>query len=171
MSIKIFSVGAPLPTAADFNTYLIQQQHVIKPSDESVVNSAVLQNDDHLVLPVQANTTYFAHCFILYGAANAADLAFKWSAPTGSVFNWISDALGSAAVNYDFSISRTLQGISNVPSLGGATSPVIVTAPIKGILTVGSTSGNLRATWSQGTADPATTVVKAGSMISLRRIV
>lgn len=170
MAIKDFSVGVPYPTATDFNTYPIQQSHIVKPSDESVTSSITLQNDDHLVLPVLANTIYFVQGMLIYTGDSAGDMGFRWSAPSGSVFNWASDALGSSAASLTSQVSRTAQGVTNQPTFGAVTGGTAV-APFKGLLTVGSSGGNLRATWAQGTSNATATTMKAGSYIMARRCV
>jgi hypothetical protein len=160
----------PYPTAADLNVYLIQQQHIVKPSDESVTSSITLQNDDHLVLPVSANTKYFVQGMLIYTGATAGDMGFKWSVPTGSTFDWCSDALGSAATSLTDQISHTAQASSNQPSFGAIDASTAV-APIKGLLIVGSSGGNLRATWAQGTSSGTATTMKAGSYVMARRVI
>lgn len=171
MAIKIFAVGSPIPTAADLNTYLIQQSHKIKAADESRITTT-LTNDSELVLPVQANTKYWAQCLLIYSGVAAADMSFKWSVPTGSTFQWISDAMGTATTTFFGSISRTVQTASSNPGFGCATAAAFLIAPCKGFLTVGSTSGNLRAQWAQSVLDAGNpTWMRAGSMISLKRIV
>ncbi len=168
MAIKDFSVGVPFPTAADLNTYLIQQQHVVKPSNESVTNSTTLQNDDHLVLPVNAFTMYFIQgMFITSGDPNA-DMDFRWSAPVGASFDWASDALSGTATSATDQVSRSGQSATGNPSFGlvsGATTVV----PFKGLLITGSNGGNLRATWAQKVASATATVMRAGSYLMARR--
>lgn len=170
MTIKVFSVGSPIPVAADYNTYLIQQQHVVKPSDESVTNTIVFQNDDHLVLPVQAGMRYFVQCLLIYTATTTSNLDFRWSVPTGSTFDWVSDALGAGVTTFSGSISRTFQGVASEPAFGGAGTAVCV-ATVKGVLLVGSTAGNLRAQWTQSTAGATASIMKAGSMVAMRRLI
>lgn len=171
MAIKDFSVGVPFPTAADFNTYLIQQQHVVKPSNESVTNSTTLQNDDHLALPMSANTIYFIQGMFIISGAEAADMLFKWAVPSGATFNWTSDTLGSSATgSATGQVSRTSQGNSNQPAFGliAGTTTVV---PYKGLIVVGSTGGVLRATWCQNVASGTATVMNAGSYMMARRCI
>lgn len=170
MSIKDFSVGVPFPTAADFNTYPLQQHHVWKPSNESVANSTTLQNDDHLVIPVSANTTYFIQGMLIYSGLAAADMAFKWSVPSGSTFDWVSDALGSTATTLTDQISHTAQGAANQPAFGAIDGGIAV-APVKGILVVGSVAGFLRATWAQSFTNGTAIVMQAGSYLMARRCI
>lgn len=170
MAIKDFSVGVPFPTALDLNTYLIQQQHAWKPADESVSNSTTLQNDDHLFLPVSANTIYYVQGMLIYTGLAAADMGFRWSVPSGATFDWCSDALGSTATTLTDQISHTAQGAANQPALGAIDGGTAV-APVKGLLVVGSSGGNLRATWAQSFSNGTATVMKAGSYLMARKCI
>lgn len=171
MAIKDFSVGVPFPTAADFNTFLIQQQHVVKPSNESIANSTTLQNDDHLALPMSANTMYFIQGMFIISGAEAQDMAFRWAVPSGATFNWVSDTLGSGQTgSATGQISRTSQGNTNQPAFGLVAANLTV-VPFKGLIVVGSTGGVLRATWAQNVSGATATVMNAGSYMMARRCI
>lgn len=171
MAINDFSVGVPFPTALDLNTYLIQQQHVVKPSNESVTSSTTLQNDDHLALPMSANTIYFIQGMFIISGAEAADMAFRWSVPSGAVFNWVSDTLGSSATaSATGQVSRTSQGNTNQPAFGLIAGNITV-VPFKGLIVVGSTGGVLRATWAQNVSSGTATIMREGSYMMARRCI
>lgn len=168
MAIKDFSVGVPFPTAADLNTYLIQQQHAVKPSNESVVNSTTLQPDDHLGLPLGANRIYFIQGMFIISGHESADMLFRWSVPSGAQFDWVSDTLGSSqSGSATGSVSRTSQGNTNAPAFGCVANNQTV-VPFKGLITLGSTGGTLRATWSQNNSNNTATVMHAGSYMMAR---
>lgn len=171
MAIKDFTVGVPYPTALDFNTYPIQQQHVVKPSNESIASSTTLQNDDHLLLPVSANTMYFIQGMFIISGAESADMLFQWSVPSGATFNWVSDTLGSGSTtSATGQVSRTSQGNTNQPAFGLIAS-LITVVPIKGFLVVGSTGGVLRAKWCQNSSSGTATIMRAGSYLMARRCI
>jgi len=169
MPIKDFQVGAPL-TAADLNTYLLQQSHVIKLADESVTSSTTLQNDDHLVLPVTANTRYWVQAMIIYTGGSNGDLRYTFTGPTGASFDWVGDHLGEGVDSTTGIISRTVQSIGASNVIAGAVTGATQVALPKGILIVGSSSGTLRLRWAQGTSSSTPTTVKAGSILMARRI-
>jgi hypothetical protein len=171
MPIKVWTPGAPKPTAADFNTNLIQQQHVTKAANESVTSSIVIQDDNHLFLTVSANVTYLLESFISYTGATAGDMVYGFSGPTGSVLTYCSDGLGNAAASATDNVSRNLQSLGLfTTSAGCVTGSTCVTLP-KGLLQVGSTSGILRLRWAQGTASATATTILAGSVLMLRRMI
>lgn len=171
MAIKDFTVGSPFPSAVDFNMYLIQQQHVVKPSNESIASSTTLQNDDHLALPMSASTIYFIQGMFIISGAEAADMKFQWAVPSGAVFNWVSDTLGSTITgSATGQISRTSQGNTSQPAFGLVASTQTV-VPFKGLIVVGSTGGVLRAMWSQNSSSGTATVMNAGSYMMARRCI
>lgn len=170
MAIKDFSVGVPFPTAFDLNTYPIQQQHIVKPSDESIVSSTTLQNDDHLVLPMSANTIYFIQGMFIITGNTSGDMLFQWSVPSGAVLNWASDTISSISTSLTDQVSRTGQTAGSLPAFGTITGGTAV-VPFKGILNMGSTGGVMRARWAQNTSNGTATVMKAGSYFMARRCI
>lgn len=169
MPFKDFTDLEPL-SAADLNRYFMQQAHVIKAADESVTNSTTLQNDDHLLLAVAANTNYWVQGFIIYSADAAADLKINFNGPAGSTFNYVSDAIASAATAGVSAVSRSLQGLGSNPSPGGIGSGSNLVFMPKGVLAVGSTAGNLQMQWAQLATSGVATTVRARSLLIIRRL-
>lgn len=83
--------------AADVNRYWVQGLHVFKAADETVTNSATVQNDDHLVLAVAANTDYWMECQVVYNAPTANDMKLGWTVPAGATFEWSNNGLALGA--------------------------------------------------------------------------
>jgi len=170
MPIRIFN---PLerPSASDFNRYFMQQHSRVKSSDESVISSTTLQDDNHLFAPVDANTDYWVWCLIFYtGAAEPVDgdCKLNWDAPSGATFDWLSDSLGSATTGPVNIVSRNKQDIGSSPSAG--TTGGNTAAPIKGLLRVGGTAGTLQLTWAQLASTATPTTIYAGSTLLVRRL-
>jgi len=176
MPIKDWLAGEN-PSAADLNRYFMQQAHALKTADDTITSSTTLVDDDQLFLSVQAGTDYWVQAMIIYNASAAADLKCTFSGPSGSTFDWVSDSLpstiaaGSGAVDV---ISRSLQGLGSTPSPGGAEQPAgtrvdAVSVP-KGLLRVGANSGTLRFRWAQLASGSPGTIVRAGSILVIRRL-
>jgi len=176
MPIKDWIAGER-PSAADLNRYFMQQAHAIKSTDTTITSSTTLADDPHLFIPVQAGTDYWVQGMIIYNASSAADLKITFSGPSGATFDWVSDSLGSTiaagsgAVDI---ISRSLQGLGSTPSPGGAEQPAgtrvdAVSVP-KGLLRVSSSSGTLRFRWAQLASGSPGTIVRAGSLLMIRRL-
>ncbi|GIH91931.1 hypothetical protein ACFFMN_34010 [Planobispora siamensis] len=159
-------------SAADMNRYFMQQAHVIKGSDESLASSTTLQNDNELLLPVAAGTSYWVQGFIIYSALAAADLKISFAGPAGSTFDYVSDAVGSGATAGVSTVSRSLQSLGSAPAPGGIGSGLgnaLAFLP-KGVMTVGGTAGNLQLQWAQLAASATATVVHARSVLIIRRL-
>lgn len=161
------------PPASDFNRYFMQQEFVQKPSDESVVNSTTNQDDDHLLFTPRLNTDYWITMFLIYDALAAADLKISWTVPTGSTWDYVSDAIGSAATTSSvFDVSRSYQfaPAGGTPTPGGVGSGSNVMALIKGLFQNGPNVGNFALRWAQGTASATATRVRARSCLVARRL-
>lgn len=142
-----------------------------KTGDESVTSSTTLQNDDLLVLPVASNARYIMEAFLVYtGAADpAGGLKLGWTGPSGATMKWANfgttQNAAPALVNYNV-VAESIGGGRGV----GTNSGTEMTCRPYGVLNTSSTSGNLQLQWAQGTSNATATVVKAGSLIHLRRI-
>jgi hypothetical protein len=170
MPIKDF-VAYTRPPASDLNRYPVQQAHVIKTSDTSRASTTTNTDDPHLVMDVDANTNYWVTLFLIYSAGPTPDIKIGFAAPSGSVFNYVSDAIGSTATSTVSTVSRTLQGLGSTPSPGGVTDNTVrILALPKGVLRVGSTSGSFRFQWSQLSSSVQTTIVRQNSILILRRL-
>ncbi|MFD0657166.1 hypothetical protein [Thermocatellispora tengchongensis] len=157
-------------TAANLMNVFAQSAYAIKPGDESVTNSITPQNDDHLFLPVEANTVYWLDAFIKADGAAAAEIQIGWTGPAGADLDWISDGLTTAATTGVDAVSRSLQGITNLPNVGLIGSGSNVVIPIRGVLTVAGTAGTLQFRWAQGVANATATRVRGGSVMRLTRM-
>lgn len=168
MPIKDWVAGEQ-PSAADLNRYFMQQHHVVKALDESY-SSATSQDDNELFALVQAGTRYWVSAFLVYEADAARDIVLRWSAPSGSTFQYVTDSITSAATTGVDLISRTVQELGSGPSGGGVGIGSAIAAVPKGVLTVGGSSGTFAFRWSQLSGGSPATVVKAGSILTLRRL-
>ena len=130
---------------------------VLKTADETVNNSAALQADDELIIPVTANYTYGFKVFLVVGSSDAAaDIKFGWTVPAGTTMLWHNiTSIVSADQTDDISVD-----------LGAG----IYVIELSGKITVDSTAGNVTLTWAQNTATAADTVIGIGSHIVYYRL-
>lgn len=160
--------------ASKMTTYWMEMAFVVKSVDESVVSSTTMQDDDQLVLNVNANTKYWVEGFVMYSALAAADVKTSYSGPSGAVFDWCPDSNTSAATATVGPVSRSLQGLGAAPSHGALENPAGTPQPLvalhKGVLTVGATAGQLRLRWAQLTTSTTAAKVLAGSCLMITRI-
>lgn len=165
-----FSAGQ-VPTAGELNELL--PLFVYKTADESVTSSTTNQPDDHLILAVAANLTYDLEFLWIYAADSTADIKFGFSAPTGATLDWGCHAqLGggtgiSGSVAFD---SQTIGQQAFILGGFGAGNTQNMTARGWGRLVVSSTAGNLSVNWSQNASSATSSIMRAGSKMTLRKV-
>lgn len=130
-----------------------------KTADETVNNSATLQNDNHLFLSVAASTTYELTGLLVYTSGATPDFKFGWTFPSGLTMRYTV----LATVGGTFGTYGQVQ--TAVPAIDGAGSEL--TVPIMGIVIVSSTAGTLQLQWAQNTANASDTKLHTNSYISL----
>lgn len=170
MPIKNFTVGQP-PASADINRYFQQRAHVIKAADESISNTTTAQNDDHLFLPVAANTDYWVELFLRYDADSTADFRLGWSVPSGATMEWTSNGLSNAATGTADQLWRRRRDATMEEALGGVGSGTDVIALPEGLLRVGSNAGQIRVKWAQINSSATASRVFQRSMLMISRMV
>jgi hypothetical protein len=148
----------------------------IKTANEIVNNSDTVQDDDELVITPETNSTYMVQCFLIYSSTTATpDIKFGFSFPVGANFSWAPIGVTPANANQDAtnqagyirSVLTTSTATRTVGTM--ATAEPLVAAPI-GLLTMGSTGGDLTLQWAQSTATVENTTLRAGSYIVARNI-
>lgn len=169
MAAPTYATG-DVPSATEVNNWFVNVGFVKKTSNESVTGSTVLQNDDQLLLGVDANTTYELSGLILYDGDAAGDLQIGWSAPASASLDYAAVGLGVTAALFTDDQTAYFNLSTAAPSVGavgaGTTCPLL----LAGLLVTSGTSGNLQFRWAQRTASATATRVLSGSYISLRRL-
>jgi hypothetical protein len=168
---RTWSAGETL-TAANFNTYIRDQQlmmgpHLIvrKTVDESVTSSTTLQNDDVLLLPVGVNEIWQCEFDLLVVGSNAGDLKVAFTFPTGGTISLSSSAVNSADVP-DYMIFEATTSPTSSSSFGiiqTSSPPQFIS--IRGVYVNGGTSGNVQLQWAQVASQGTATTVKANSTL------
>ncbi|MFB8101362.1 hypothetical protein ACFC3O_00745 [Streptomyces sp. NPDC056007] len=140
---------------------------VDKATDEQVVSSTALQDDDHLTVPVTAGGRYAIAAMLAVDGDPAADLLLTIAAPPGSTGYWapggitlgVSDGTGSLR------LTRYAPG----QSIGvGITTAGLIVAPL-GTITAGA-NGSITIQWAQNVATGVATTLRAGSWLRLTRV-
>jgi hypothetical protein len=149
------------------------QGHVTKTADETVNNSATLQNDDHLFWPVEPNEQWFFKFWLFLNAASAtSDFQFDISLPASATAMW--NPLGTPNIGQsgwsNGGIASTAAavvttGVGQVGSRVGTSSQLLA-----GLVTIGATAGTARLRWAQNTAAVEDNKVLAGSWLELTRL-
>ena len=143
---------------------------VLKPSDETIAASTVLQNDDHLSHAVTAGQIWFVEAFLLVNAANATmDAKFGWSVPAGAAMTWGAGGVAGSTAQPGYSAMPI--GSTPIVMLGAAETLLMGTAVgtvgfhIAGVFVNGGTGGNLVLQWAQNTSDAGNLTMKANSFL------
>jgi hypothetical protein len=172
MTLPILAAGHKV-LSSEWDTILSFSSPLIvrKTSDEVVTSSTAIQDDNHLVLTVLANASYYLQASIIYTAGTVGALKIGWSGPSGATLDC---NIGGAAYGSVANATNSYFGwnnISGTDSVGGpgAGQPAMFTSP-HGVLITSSTPGSFTFRWAQDTSDAASSTVKAGSVLMLTRI-
>lgn len=142
------------------NTFIAGALKVIKYSDETVNNSAVLQADNALTFSVGAVQFWAIDLVIFYDSGTTPDIKFGWTVPSGTTMMWsFTDVDGNVVKTQAEEYSRS--------GLGAGTKAL---CHIKAVVITGITSGSVTLTWAQNTADASDTKVLRGSYLIATRL-
>ncbi|MEU5133423.1 hypothetical protein [Streptomyces californicus] len=137
-----------------------------KPTDEQVVSSLTLQDDDHLTVSVTAGGRYAIDAMLTVDGDPAADLLLTLAAPPGSTGYWTPGAitLGVSDGTGSIRLTRYAPGAS----IGvGITAAGLIVAPL-GTITAGA-NGVIAVQWAQNVASATPTILRAGSWLRVTR--
>ena len=144
-----------------------------KNSDESVISSTNLQNDDELYFSMAANKAYMVDIMLLVrnsnsGSDTAGGFKLSTSMPAGANRRLnISTMNGSGSTsetNCFFNDSTTAGQDVCTAVAAGSTFDALVT--IRGIVQTSSTAGNFQLTWAQATSADNKTTIRKNSTLS-----
>lgn len=135
--------------------------NVVKQVNETVNNSAALQDDDQLKFNVGANEDWTFRFVVQANAATAADLRFAVTAPSGATCYVSANDVETAT-----SEAQLGCGVSSALVTGNATNDMY---EITGSVKNGATPGVVTLQWAQFTANASNTIVYTGSYVSAYR--
>lgn len=146
--------------------------YVRKTANETVNNSTSLQNDDHLVFPVLANTTYAVQLFIMYDSSTTADLQYSFTLPASATgFKTTTNAPTSTTTCSGTSATLIFNSLTQTNnSIGGAGTGTANTCAlvIDATVIVAGTAGNVQFRWAQANLDATDSIIRAGSWLRYR---
>lgn len=135
-----------------------------KTADETVNNSAVMQNDDHLSFAIGANERW-AFAMILYvNMKGVSQWKWQFTGPAGVAGRggWDVAQLG-ALTNADNLFAAQIAGV-------GFTNLTLVPVRISGFIYNGATAGTINFQWAQNSAVAENTQVVQGSSLTAWRV-
>ena len=136
-----------------------------KPADETVVNSAVLQNDDHLFVMLGANQIWEVEIIVNFSGTNApfSNLRAGFTGPALAVSEAMLSVTQAGSPLAPSAIDGTIGAALTPLPVDGVTPGNRVTAIFKGMIRTDGAGGLFRFIWAQdiaGGAGIATTVHK-----------
>jgi hypothetical protein len=135
--------------------------NIVKPANEIVTNSNVLQDDDHLTFPIGANEEYTFRFVVQANSGTAPDLRFGVSAPSGAVCRVSYADHEGATSNGQYACGASS---ASVPGNG-----TVDLYEVTGSVTNGANPGSVTLLWSQFAANASGTTVYAGSYVQAIR--
>jgi len=139
-----------------------------KTADETVNNSATLQNDDHLVYALAASEVVAFECRLTYNTGATPDIKFAFTVPASATLKWNTvgawrDNGGTVVPQTDVAASGTAM------AFGGFGAPDDTTVTLSGTVVNSTNAGNLQLQWAQDTANGSDTIVRANSWMRVTR--
>lgn len=135
-----------------------------KAQDQTVSTGVgTLQNDDELLLDVQAGAVYLWLLLATYsgGAAGASDLMAGWSLPSGA--SMVYGRLGVPAAGGGLAFQKTVDtDVVNYQTAGSGNLAFLNA----GTLVTGNVAGTAQFRWAQNSGTATATTVHAGSVLA-----
>lgn len=139
---------------------------VRKTADETVNNSATLQNDDVLLLAMAANETWYFTVSLAYLGNTTSDFQWAFTVPTGATLRWgcspVKQNISGLMVQCD-----SVTGSGTGDTVQADTTHMQLT--VHGVVVNGGTAGNLQLQWAQATATVVDTIVRVNSYLEAHK--
>lgn len=167
MAKPVFSTG-DVPTASQFNDWLVNILFARKTADETVTSTTTLQDDDHLFVSVAANAVY--HAIIVVREVSQTAAAFKcgFTGPAG--YSFAGNALGEGVSAASLGDVLSVEAVSGTNMAFGGIPGNNLPLTIQGLVITAGTAGTFRFQWAQNTSNAGGTTVKANSFMLLRQV-
>ncbi len=138
-----------------------------KSANEIVNNSAVLQDDNHLIMAVAANEVWEFAINLWYDSGTTPDLKVGFTIPSGATLRWTS--MGDNASAGAITGGDAIDG-SATQAFFGAGLADFRHGLIVGVILNGATPGNLTMQWAQNTQNASDTTIYSGSSLVAHRL-
>lgn len=145
--------------------------YVLKTADETVTSSTTMQNDNDLVIPVEANATYYARVHLAFGGLSGADIKTQWTVPTGTT--GLKFSRGPEIGTTDRQDTNMISAVHNLTTVRNYGCMSTLAANISGEaqianeflrIVTSSTAGNVQLQWAQNTSNATGTVMRGDPM-------
>jgi hypothetical protein len=171
---KTWAAGEVL-TAANFNAHIRDNLNAVGPivklrktADETVNNSAALQNDNHLFFSIAANEVWALDCFLIWTDSNVSAGALKvgWTFPSGCTGTWTLIAKRAGDIYLHGADPVALSATAQSDFGQTADQPALIRATVVN----STTAGTLQMQWAQASASVSDTIVRTNSTMIAHKI-
>lgn len=162
MTTSIGTGGVTFPDAS-VQAAAAARRMVPKTADETVNNSTVLQNDDHLLLAMGANEIWVCRLVIIYNSSAVADIKGICTLPVGATSP--GGVLWRNSGGYAWASNPAL---TEWAADGTAANVIVIWHFV--VINAGN-AGNIQFQWAQNTGEATDTKVLAGSCLIADKIV
>jgi len=147
--------------------YIQMNLEASKSSDEGVLNSAALQNDDALVITglYSGEYSFEAYIFIEQGSDNSADFDYQFDFTNFTSCRYVCELTGPGATDHDLDFITTDAAETNADLDSGEFSKIHCIGDVE----FSADSSEVQFEWAQEVATAVYTSVKAGSHIYMHK--
>jgi len=140
---------------------------VRKTADETVNNSATLQNDDHLLFAIAASEEWVFNAYLFLSSNGTADFQVACTVPSGASMKFGTEQVVSNQAGTELPGSYTDISGDSPDSFEGVSHGVL---HVFGWILNSTTPGNVQIQWAQMTATAVDTIVRQGSFLRAYRM-
>lgn len=137
-----------------------------KTADETVISSASLQQDDHLIAVLPANSQYVFELGLIYNSSTSAELLINMNTSLAGFVGYGSSITETNFDSVTVNIRHTDAG--NSLQIGGLGADVCVYP--RGYIATGGTTSALQLLWSQVVSTASNTTIRAMSYMYCRKV-
>lgn len=179
-SLKTWQNGVDVVNATNMQRFdnkineldtLLIPRYVIKSVDETVNNSTVLQDDNHLVATLGANSVYEIEIILSISGDSTTNFKCNWTVTGGvtQLSKRICIGGSDADTNPIYNHNGTFYSVDLISEV--AYSGILNSGVREIFLLSTTTSGTLQLKWAQQTAGVVNTKLLAGSFIKIQKII
>lgn len=151
-------------------TGLSRIEFVRKTADETVNNSATLQNDDVLLAALVANEVVAFICQIFYSSGGTPDFKFTFTVPALATIVWNVTSGIARGTGGAVALQANIVASAGPYSIDGFGAPDPVCVTVVGTVVNGANAGNLQLQWAQDVATVADTKVLTNSWLRVEHV-
>lgn len=141
---------------------------VRKSADEIVNNSAVLQDDNHLLYALAANEEVEFDCNLFYDSGTTPDIKFAFTVPASATIAWSFTGADTSLTGYSDGGAVVASGTAQ--AFGGNGAGTVRHCRLRGIVANSTNAGNLQLQWAQNTQNVSDTTVRKNSTLKVWKL-